>query len=107
MPGQDESALVAQSGAGDHVVPHPLDLQPGKARELGVDVVGQGGLAMAHRGDLDELGAPGQKVGHVPTPWSRRISFSWAVSWRRPSCRRRTTSTQGAKNSPPGYWRRR
>ena len=40
-------------------------------------------------------------------PWSRRTWVSCALSWRSPSPRRLITSTQGTKNSPPGYSRRR
>ena len=41
-------------------------------------------------------------AGHVAAPWSRRMSFSFDLSWRSPSVRRFTTSTHGRPNSPPG-----
>ena len=58
-------------------------------------------FVVADRGDVDQLGRGGQQVGHTETPCSRSSSFSWAVSWRRPSSRRRMTRMQGRPNSPP------
>ena len=74
--------------------------------------VGDSRLVVGHRRDGHELGRRGQKIARcrhrqVLAPWSRSTALSCALSWRSPSVRRLITRTQGTKNSPPGYSRRR
>src|SRR6202035_6121166 len=90
----------------DDVVADPSHVEPRRRAQGALHLVGDRALVAAHRGDRDIARREIQQVTHVATPWARRTSLSALKSWRSPGSNRRSTSTHGKKNSPPGNSRR-
>ena len=100
MTGQEDAPLPSQMRAGHDVVPDPLDVEPRTELERRLDGVSHHLLVMTDGRDAHECRGEAQQpvrhgVGHIDTPWERRMSLSCALSWRWPSLRRRSTSTHG------------
>ncbi len=104
--GDQEHHRVPDVRVSNHVVPDARDREVAERRQLVGHRVGDRAFGLRDRRNPHEALHEVQSA-HVATPWSRRMAFRATLSWDSPSSRRRTTRTQGRKNSPPGNSRRR
>ena len=100
VAGEEHPLAAPELGAGHDVVPEPLDVEPRAELERRLHGVGHDLLAVADGRDAHERRGQAEqpvryRIGHIDTPWVRRMSLSCALSWRCPSVRRRSTSTHG------------
>src|SRR5207302_8572830 len=105
---EDHSSVTPELRACDHAGADGFDRERGRAcAQPFFDDLRELGFLVALRRHADERSREPEEIGrveledlrlrHVAIPWSRRMSLSFALSWRSPSFRRRMISAHASE----------